>query len=54
MPQPFRTRVLEISAEFAAGEKASAGRILSEADRLECLFFGGFDPHFVGDEHPGL
>jgi hypothetical protein len=26
----------------------------TEADRLECLFFGGFDPHFEGDEPPGL
>jgi hypothetical protein len=25
------------------------GRILSEADRLECLFFGGFDPHYDCD-----
>jgi hypothetical protein len=30
------------------------GRILSEADRLECLLFGGFDPHFEGNEPPGL
>ena len=30
------------------------GRVLYEADRLECLFFGGFDPHFEGDEPPGL
>jgi hypothetical protein len=30
------------------------GRVPSEADRLECLFFGGFDPHFEGDEPPGL
>jgi len=36
------------------GEKAVPGRILSEADRLECLFFDGFDPHFEGDEPPGL
>jgi len=28
--------------------------VLSEADRLECLFFGGFDPHFEGEEPPGL
>jgi len=34
--------------------KRVPGRILSEADRLECLFFGGFDPHFKGDEPPGL
>jgi hypothetical protein len=30
------------------------GRVLSEVDWLECLFFGGFDPHFEGDEPPGL
>jgi hypothetical protein len=29
-------------------------RVLSVADRLECLFFGGFDPHIEGDEPPGL
>ncbi len=34
--------------------KRVPGRILSEADRLEYLFFGGFDPHFEGDEPPGL
>ena len=34
--------------------KRVPGRILYEADRLECLFFGGFDPHFRGDEPPGL
>jgi hypothetical protein len=34
--------------------KRMPGRVLSEADRLECLFFGGFDPHFEGDEPPNL
>ena len=34
--------------------KRVPGRVLSEADRLECLFFDGFDPHFEGDEPPGL
>jgi hypothetical protein len=28
--------------------------VLYEAGRLECLFFGGYDPHFEGDEPPGL
>ena len=28
--------------------------ILSEADRLECLFSSGFDPHIEGNEPPGL
>lgn len=34
--------------------KRVPGRILFDADRLECLFFGGFDPLFEGDEPPGL
>lgn len=34
--------------------KRVPGRVLAEADRLECLFFGSFDPHFEGDEAPGL
>ena len=28
--------------------------ILYEAERLECLFFAGYDPHFEGDEPPDL
>jgi hypothetical protein len=28
--------------------------ILLEAERLECLLFLGYDPHFDGDEPPGL
>jgi hypothetical protein len=27
---------------------------LPEAERLECLLFFGYDPHFDGDEPPGL
>jgi hypothetical protein len=34
--------------------KRVPGRVLSEANRLECLSFGGFDTHFDGDEPPGL
>ena len=30
------------------------GEVLYEADRLECLFFAGYDPRFDGDEPPGL
>jgi hypothetical protein len=42
-------------AEFLRLErKRVPSRILSEANRLECLFFGGFDPHFEYDEPPGL
>ena len=28
--------------------------VISEANRLECLFFSGQDPQFDGDEPPGL
>jgi hypothetical protein len=34
--------------------KRVPGEILNEADRLESLFFAGYDPHFEGDEPPGL
>src|SRR5262249_34866092 len=27
--------------------------VLREAERLECLLFGEYDPHFEGDEPPG-
>jgi hypothetical protein len=28
--------------------------VLRDAERLECLFFNGYDPFFEGDEPPGL
>ena len=28
--------------------------VLWQAERLECLLFSGYDPHFEGDEPPGL
>ena len=34
--------------------KRVPGEVLFEADRLECLLFLGYDPHFEGDEPPGL
>ena len=34
--------------------KRVPGNVLFEADRLECQFFGGYDPSFEGDEPPGL
>ena len=34
--------------------KRVPGEVLCDADRLECLFFAGYDPHFEGDEPPGL
>ena len=33
--------------------KRVPGEVLYEADRLECLFFAEYDPHFEGDEPPG-
>jgi hypothetical protein len=30
------------------------GDVLREAERLECLLFPGYDPHFEGDEPEGL
>lgn len=41
--------------EYLEGErKRIPGDVLFEADRLECLFFAGYDPSFEGDEPPGL
>ena len=34
--------------------KRELGDVLLEAERLECLLFLGYDPHFDGDEPPGL
>lgn len=28
--------------------------VLRDAERLECLLFNGYDPHFEGDEPPAL
>jgi hypothetical protein len=30
------------------------GEVLRDAERLECLLFSGYDPHFAGDEPAGL
>ena len=41
--------------DFLQDERQSVpGEVLYEADRLECVLFQGFDPHFEGDEPPGL
>ncbi len=29
-------------------------KVIYDAERLECLLFSGYDPHFEGDEPPGL
>ena len=33
--------------------KRVPGEVLLEAERLECLLFLGYDPHFEGDGPPG-
>jgi hypothetical protein len=41
--------------DFLGAERQRVpGEILRDAERLECLLFEGYDPHFVGDEPPGL
>lgn len=34
--------------------KRVPGDVLRDADRLECILFGGYDPDFEGDEPPEL
>jgi hypothetical protein len=36
------------------GRKRVPSEVLAEAERLECLLFLGYDPHFEGDKPPGL
>ena len=41
--------------EFLSVErKRIPGTIIADADRLESMLFSGHDPHFEGDEPPGL
>jgi len=37
-----------------AERKFVPGDVLRDAESLECLLFSGYDPHFEGDEPPGL
>lgn len=34
--------------------KRVPGDVLRDAERLECILFSGYDPHFESDEPPGL
>jgi len=43
-----------LSDSLKARGKQIPGEVLTEADRLECLMFAGYDPNFEGDEPPGL
>lgn len=41
--------------EFLQSERKRVPKeVLVEAERLECLLFLGYDPHFDGGEPPGL
>ena len=39
---------------LSAERKRVPNDVLRDAERLECLLFSGYDPHFEGDEPPGL
>jgi len=39
---------------LSAERKRVPNDVLRDAGRLERLFFSGYDPHFEGDEPPGL
>ena len=56
-PLIHRNVVNEISGltEYLAVErKRVPEEVLWKAERLECLCFAGYDPHFDGSEPPGL
>jgi hypothetical protein len=44
----------DLAQSLDARRKRVPERVLLEADRLESLFFDGYDPYFEGDEPPGL
>lgn len=46
------THVNGLREYLALERKRVPGRILFDADRLECILFGGYDPEFHGDEPP--
>ena len=39
---------------LAVERKRVPNDVLQDAERLECPVFSGYDPHFEGDEPPGL
>src|SRR5262249_687052 len=43
-----------LTAFLEVERKRVPGDVLWEADRLECLLFGEYDPDFESDEPPGL
>ena len=43
-----------LAAGLEVIRKGVPDAVVLEADRLESLFFDGYDPYFEGDEPPGL
>jgi hypothetical protein len=43
-----------LTDSFEVGYDRIPNKVLEEAARLESLMFAGYDPHFEGDEPPGL
>jgi hypothetical protein len=43
-----------LTDSLAAERKRVPQDVLWQAERLECLIFSRYDPHFAGDEPPGL
>ena len=39
---------------LCAERKRVPADVLRDAERLKCFLFSGYDPHFEGDEPPGL
>ena len=48
------TAINGLPDELNYERKTVPGEVLYELDRLGCLLFLGYDPHFEGDEPPGL
>jgi hypothetical protein len=48
------TAVYGLVEHLRSERKRVPDDVLLEAERLECLLFLGYDPHFDGDEPPGL
>ncbi len=48
------TAINGLADSLSAEGKRVPGDVMWEAGRLERLLFNGHDPHFKGDEPPGL
>jgi hypothetical protein len=48
------TAVHELTTVYGWASKAPENEAIADIERLECLVFCGYDPHFEGDEPPEL